>query len=224
MSCFSEDRLKPYLQACNGDFKKAFELYEWNIDLGAELLKDIAVFEVGLRNAYDRTMANVWQGDFHWLLDRDSPVNTPILRKRKDKTIDANALNRQAINEASRKAKSAPSPNAVVSNLTLGFWSHLTDKAHERDLWIPYLHKAWPEGTNRSDLNEKICSINKCRNRISHHEKLFDTSAIINPSVVDRNIEELFSLLYPQQTLFDGEGPSRIDAFLIEHPFPARDR
>lgn len=214
----------PYLRACDGDFRKALELYEWNIDLGTELLKDIAVFEVGLRNAYDRTMANVWQGDFHWLLDQESPVNTPILRKRKGKTIDANVLNRQAINEASRKAKGTPSPNAVVSNLTLGFWSHLTDKAHERDLWIPYLHKAWPDGTNRSDLNEKICSINKCRNRISHHEKLFNTAAISDPSVIDITIGKLFSLLYPLQTLFDCEEPSRIDAFLVEHPFPVQDR
>lgn len=52
----SEPRLRRYLDVCQGDFARALELYEWNLDLGAALMKDIAYFEVALRNAYDRMM------------------------------------------------------------------------------------------------------------------------------------------------------------------------
>lgn len=42
--------------------KRALSLYEWNIDLGRVLMRDIAHFEVALRNAYDRVMRDRWEG------------------------------------------------------------------------------------------------------------------------------------------------------------------
>lgn len=55
-------RLEPYLAACGGDAERALSLYEWNIDLGGVLMRDIAHFEVALRNAYDRVMRERWEG------------------------------------------------------------------------------------------------------------------------------------------------------------------
>ena len=57
----SEPRLETYLRRCHGNRDEAMRLYEWNTDLGLVLLKDIGYFEVALRNAYDRVIAN--QGD-----------------------------------------------------------------------------------------------------------------------------------------------------------------
>ena len=91
----SEPRLRRYLDACQGDFARALELYEWNLDLGAALMKDIAYFEVALRNAYDRMMRERYVEDGNWLLDGQSPVNRELPRKTRSGSVrDANALNR----------------------------------------------------------------------------------------------------------------------------------
>ena len=44
-------------------------LYEWNIALGQVIMRDVAHFEVVLRNAYDHVMGERW-GDAH---DKDDP-------------------------------------------------------------------------------------------------------------------------------------------------------
>ena len=58
-------------------------------------------------------------------------------------------------------------------SLLEGFWAHMTDRSHERDLWVPSIHKAWPKGTARSEVNDRIAGINKICNRVAHHEHLF---------------------------------------------------
>lgn len=45
-------------------------------------MRDIAHFEVALRNSYDRVMRERWEGE-HWLLDEGSPVLGPIVRTNK---------------------------------------------------------------------------------------------------------------------------------------------
>lgn len=43
-------RLQTYLDASGNNLQRALRLYEWNINLGQTLMKDIAFFEVALRN------------------------------------------------------------------------------------------------------------------------------------------------------------------------------
>jgi hypothetical protein len=49
----SAPRFEVYLAAASGDRARALALYEWNAQLSAALLHDLAHLEVGLRNAYD---------------------------------------------------------------------------------------------------------------------------------------------------------------------------
>lgn len=46
----SSPRLQTYLDASGNNLQRALRLYEWNINLGQTLMKDIAFFEVALRN------------------------------------------------------------------------------------------------------------------------------------------------------------------------------
>ena len=148
----SEPRLRRYLDVCQGDFARALELYEWNLDLGAVLMKDIAYFEVALRNAYDRIMRERYVEGGNWLFDDQSPVNRELSRKTRSGSVrDANALNRKAIKDALTLGGREASPGSVVAHLPFGFWAHLSDRAHERVLWIPYLQRVWPRGTNRAE-------------------------------------------------------------------------
>lgn len=195
----SAARFKPYLDASDNDVEAALALYEWNIDLGLVLMKDISAFEVALRNAYDRVLSDNCQDGKDWLFDPASPVNKPIMRHiRSGSLVDMNTLNREQIAKASGPHHNKMSHDGVVSNLSFGFWAHLTDKAHERDLWIPVLHKAWPRGTNRAELDKSLRAITECRNRIAHHERLFNPRREeLLPIQIDRELSRLMTCLLP---------------------------
>jgi hypothetical protein len=169
-------RFARYLAECSGDREKAIALYEWNLALGQAMMRDIAHFEIALRNAYDRTMRHRWKGQ-HWLIDPASPVLVPLWARRRGHGTDLNKHNRDSISAAIARAGSQPpSPDELVADLTLGFWRHLTDSAHEKTLWVPYLYHAWPKKTARAAVDHTIGEITQVRNRIAHHEPLFAVS------------------------------------------------
>lgn len=194
----SEPRLSVYLHAAGGDPWQAYELYLWNANLAQVLLRDISFFEVALRNSHDRCMTDQWNGEAHWLLDQQSPVRRPILRKAKNgSTFDANAHNRKVIDAIVNGPRGTTNPNRIVSQLTLGFWTHLSDTNHERVLWIPYLHTIWPKGADRSKLYASLSMINTMRNRAAHAEKLFNLDGDLSARKCDDAIVCLMRTLAP---------------------------
>lgn len=106
----------------------------------------------------------------------------------------------------------------------MGFWSHLTDRSRERDLWIPYLHVAWPRGTDRAKLNRTIYAINKVRNRVAHNERLFNPARdAFLPTAVDAEIIRLLRGLCPEaaERLYGDGSVNPVELFCEEHPAPA---
>lgn len=150
----SEPRFGRYLRDVGGDRERALALYEWNLQLGAAIMRDVAHVEVALRNAYDRVMNKHWRGQAHWLLEDASPVLAPLWRTRRGRRIDLNARNRTTVSDAIRRCGgvSSAKPGEVIAELSFGFWRHCTDAAHEKALWVPYLHRAWPKKTSRAAL------------------------------------------------------------------------
>ena len=186
------------MSAARNDPQLAYKLYLWNANLAQVLLRDISFFEVALRNAQDKCLRERWHGKYHWLLDPSSPVRVPILRKAKDGSVfDANAHNRRAIDSIANGSRGSTDPNRIVSRLTLGFWTHLSDTNHERVLWIPHLHTIWPAGTNRSDLYASLNSINMMRNRAAHAEKLFNLKGGTSIRACDKTVTRLIRTLTP---------------------------
>ncbi len=220
----SSSRISVYLDVCGGDIERALELHEWNLLLGQALMGDIAHFELALRNAYDRVLTERIACTQHWLFDENSPVTRPIMRKSKTKKMrDVNMVNRRAVDDARRRAHDSSDPNQVLSGLMLGFWAHMTDRSRERDLWIPYLHAAWPAGTDRADLNLKLEAITKLRNRVAHNERLFNPGTTgYSPAHVDLDMVGLLRDLCPEAygSLY-GSGKTAMDYFLESHPAPA---
>lgn len=220
----SKPRLESYLALCGGDVDLALELHEWNVSLGKVLMGDITHFEVALRNAYDRALKEGLPGERHWLFDESSPVVRPIMRKSKAKKLrDVNLMNRKAIAEAQGRAHDPSDPDQVVSGLMLGFWTHMTDRSRERDLWIPCLHRAWPEGTDRAALAASLLSINRVRNRVSHNERLINPSdSALSPKAVDADILRLFRDLCPEAaaSLYGDGVKTPVDMLLEESPSP----
>lgn len=223
----SRTRFSSYLDVCDNDVGLALELHEWNLMLGQALMGDVAHFELALRNAYDRVLSERFKGDEHWLFDKNSPVTRPIMRKSKVKKLrDANLVNRRAVDDARSRAHDCCNPDQVIAGLTLGFWAHMTDRSRERDLWIPYLHAAWPAGTDRAKLNLKLDAVNELRNRVAHNERLFNPSAGgCSPKAVDADIFELFRALCPEaHESFHADGRPAVERFLEDHPAPVNVR
>jgi hypothetical protein len=70
----------------------------------------------------------------------------------------------------------------VIAQLSFGFWRYLSTSAHEKALWVPFLHRAFVVGTNRTAINDAIGRLHDLRNRIAHHEHLLnaDLSGLCN--------------------------------------------
>lgn len=142
----SAERFATYLAAAGGDRGRALRLYEWNVQVGGAL--------------------------FHDLAHPRSPLFAPTGARH-----DANVRFREQLAEARRAAAQSASGGVrhgdVVAQLPFGFWRFLGAKAHEKALWVPYLHTAFPPGTDRrADVDEPLVRLHRVRNRIAHHEPL----------------------------------------------------
>ena len=146
----SSPRLQTYLDASGNNLQRALRLYEWNINLGQTLMKDIAFFEVALRNAYNREIDSRWDGTRHWLFDDDSPVNIPIPRhNRAGKSFDANALNRTSIRNATPSRTETIQPDKMIAN-PHPIWTASTPlSARSSPAWTSWTrsHPSPPTGT-----------------------------------------------------------------------------
>lgn len=194
----SAPRWRSYQTACFQDSQLALEVYEWNLSLSHAVMHDIAHIEVGVRNIYDQTLRGYWEGEQHWLFDSTSPVNAELWRTRRGRQIDLNARNRASIREAMMHTRSKyPSAGQVIAELPFGFWRHLTDAAHEKTLWVPYLNRVFPKGTDRKTVERALTLVNTVRNRASHHEPLFTPQRSVELTEASAAIIHLADALLP---------------------------
>lgn len=174
----SPARFRVYLNEAGGDQARALALYEWNSALSCAVLHDLGHFEVALRNAYAAALDHTWQGAQHWLDDPSSPLRAPLWRTKKRRTgrqrVNVNDKLRRAIDDARRKHGLEASPGKIVAELSLGQWRYLSSAAHEKTLWVPHLHHAFPSRTSRAEVDAKIGDLHRLRNRAAHWEPLLE--------------------------------------------------
>ena len=185
-------------------------------------MRDIAYFEVALRNAYDGVMSSCWGGDEHWLLDEGSPVRKPVVRKSGRGLFDVNRVNRIIIDKAVASLPDGFANGDLVAGLTLGFWVHLTDRSREAVIWRTGLYTAWPKGTNRAELQDCLDGILRVRNRIAHNERLFDPKRPqLSPRKVNADAVRLLGQLQSDAAEYLRRTEAvYLDKFLEEHPAP----
>lgn len=168
----SPPRHAVYLAAADGDEVGALALYEWNAQVSAALLRDLAHVEVALRNAYDRELARLWPGPPHWTAAPEL-VFAPLYRTRGDRRVDVNLRQREALQRALAGAgRHHAVPGKVVAELMFGFWRYLSSAAHEKSLWVPGLYRAFAPGTDRKLLDGAVGRLHDLRNRVAHHEPI----------------------------------------------------
>jgi hypothetical protein len=191
----SQKRLNRYLQACNGDKRKAMTLYRYNLSLAQELLTIVSCFEVSLRNAIDNIL--VPQFGNEWLKDSVSPggmFTLPILHKTNS-----------TISDALRKLRSQGtySHSKLLAQMDFGMWKYMYSQLQyaltNQTLLdaFPYKQRSTPQlHINQSYIFNELDKINTLRNRIAHHEPLcFPTGqSIIDTAYIRREYQKIFTL------------------------------
>ncbi|HEV3157500.1 MAG TPA: hypothetical protein VGZ00_09175 [Candidatus Baltobacteraceae bacterium] len=165
LSC---DRLSPYLIACTDDRRRAIDLYEWNSKVSAAFYILLQTVEVTLRNACHRELTSLFGPT--WYDER------AFLR------LDANFP--KALDEANvhiQQSGATVDTPRLVAELHFGFWTRLLSPHLETTLWVPALWKAFPRfrqvsGTkiSRHPVSKRFTYLRRFRNRIAHHEPIFD--------------------------------------------------
>ncbi|MFG2387024.1 hypothetical protein [Streptomyces avermitilis] len=206
-----------YLTAAGGDPARALALYEWNTSLTCAVLRDLSHFEIALRNAYATALDATWNGTDHWLNDPVSPLRAPLIRVKKGprgtRRVDINDKTRNAIDSARQRYGRGAPPGKVIADLPLGMWRYLSTSAHEKTLWVPHLHLAFPSGTNRAAVDQLIGDLHELRNRAAHWEPLLNAPVGIRM----KDLQMVAGLLGPDLAAYIHRS-SHVNVLLAQRP------
>lgn len=162
----SAPRFSRYLRACDGDVRRACDLYLLNAKLSQSLYLLIQVWEICLRNKVNDFLS--WKYGEGWPHDsRLRRIMTSADLRRLDETI-----RRQS--HLHRVPK--PSTDRIVADLSAGCWVSLLGKSYEVPFsWRYNLARIYPHdrSVTRAAAAELCRGLLDLRNRIAHHEAIF---------------------------------------------------
>lgn len=167
----SPKRLETYRNSLSDRNSDLLSTYLWNISLSEALYPVLHNFEIALRNSLYQAISRSFYED--WLCRVDSE----ILHDNEVKAV------RSAIKSLCEKGRSISTGN-LVSELNLGFWVSLSYSKYEaRDRLYPRLFKDKeflphiPKSRRtRRTLSEQFTLIKKLRNRVFHHDPIWNES------------------------------------------------
>lgn len=152
----SEVRFAPYLAECGGDAAAAWRLYVLNISISMAFYPLLHFAEITLRNALHRELGAHFRRADWWAV---APLD---------------GHGQRLVKRAKEKASAPHSPqNAgdLMTKLTFGFWVSLVSRTYDRALWVPALHRAFPNYHGRRDaLHAELREVLGLRNCVMHHE------------------------------------------------------
>ena len=137
----SGPRMSRYVNAVQGDTRKAMTLYRLNLRLSQQLFTIVSCFEIALRNGIDRHYTG--RNGAHWLRNSAMPGGMYSVRNC-GKTP-------QIIQDALRRLVSY-SHSKLVAEMEFGFW---------RYAFAQY---------NHGYIYKELEKVNVLRNRLAHHE------------------------------------------------------
>ena len=169
---FSEDRMRKYVTACNGDTRRAMTLYRYNVKLSQEMFAVISCFEVALRNAIDRQMKPLYGDD--WLRDFVQPGGNFYSDRRVEGT-------RKIIEKAYNGLMQSGSykHSKLLSEMEFGVWKFMFNNVQYRlgGRCLLRIFPNKPRTTRHQQIDNsriflELDYINNVRNRIAHHEPI----------------------------------------------------
>ncbi|MFI3902602.1 hypothetical protein [Ochrobactrum sp. S1502_03] len=159
-TALSAERIGRYIDAANGDIKRAYELYAVNAQVSNAMYILLHMLEICLRNGFHFALTTKYGHDW---FDQVGVI----------KTISQ----RQKISEAKLRLVSDRKPiepGRLVASLTFGFWTTCIGSEYNEDLWIQAIHRPFKKNQSltRKKLNRDLTPLRNLRNRIAHHEPI----------------------------------------------------
>lgn len=142
------------------------KLYEWNAKLSGHFLFPLHIYEVMLRNAISDAISQRYGVD--WPINRVFQNSLP--KKEKADLLNLVTPRYEGLGK-------------VVPELNLYWFESMLTKRHEARIWKPYGRTIFPNASIdavdlRVRLNQECKQIRKLRNRIAHHEPIFNQANI----------------------------------------------
>jgi hypothetical protein len=162
----SAARFNRFLKEHSGNKRAAIALYHANAKISQCLYLPMQIWEVSLRNRISSFLC--WKYSQNW------PRDVRLIRNlsRHEKTRLEDAIERQ---EAAR-GKSQVHTDAIVADLSAGFWVGLLTKSYEASFsWKFNFIRVFPGNPDLGrERAHRICSdLLDLRNRIAHHEPVY---------------------------------------------------
>ena len=142
--------------------------YLWNIELCEAFYYSLHAVEIALRNGLHRSLTQHF-GIPQWYDGQG------ILEPDQKRTV-------QLVKDRIQRRGDSVTPDRVVSELTFGFWVVLLSRPYDARLWtansagnLKHVFMRIPKRQRqRQVIHQRYNSIRELRNRVMHHEPLFD--------------------------------------------------
>ena len=177
--------------------------YFWNMDLAETLFPSLPAVEVGLHNTIHATLSNRYGTQQWW---HQPYVLGP---KQHDAIVGIDVANQNEYSPPSTLARLVASRNG-------GVWTTILSHPNEPKLWRykrfilvdrAFLFRA---GTTLHDIHQRFNDVRILRNRVMHHEPIFD-----RPSLVQEHAHLQGALNWISPELH--QGIHIVDDFLVVH-------
>lgn len=183
----SEPRIQRFRELA-GSQEAALRLYQWNMEMSAEVYTALHLVEVLLRNSIDRAL-RPWNASQTGVEGADLWALRPC--ERLERTIgtdlvDARKRAREAFQRRPKRNRPAnPTHDHVVAQCTFITWDKLLPRRHKRraagrHLWRQSLNCAFPNLDKSNTeapflLADAVARLREVRNRVAHLEPLLSS-------------------------------------------------
>lgn len=218
----SPERLASYglRNPSDGDLT-VYACYMWNCELSAALYPVLAGLEVSLRNSMHNAISKKFSTDdwFHLMIPKVHKQRTgKFVEGGHERLIGDYEITRQLVRLEPDHLEPLP-PKTLVSRVTLGFWIGLFSKFYAVDqiLWHPIIEDVFPTfvptkltfrtrsntpsvsrliNQTRNDIEPILQQIKWLRDRISHHEPIWNIEDL---SHIHTNILAIIGWINPSK-------------------------
>lgn len=196
----SSERLAAF-HTITGSERDAIILHQQVLAVGSALAPILAIFEISLRNTVCEQLRTAFgipgwlktpPAPFEWGDEEKNKIRdaeryaqrasyaklTNVQKRALDDTaypqgVPANAKHETRV-KARQKAIQVTS-GQVVAQLTLYFWKRLFSDDYEKTLWKRSLRQIFPnKRLERADVSKHLEVLYQARNRVAHHEPIYD--------------------------------------------------
>lgn len=157
----SHSRISTY-EKFSTDTELTLKLYSWNLQISSALFECSAVCEVVIRNAISNAIQVIYGSKWAW----DNTFIASLPKNTKETLLKIN--------------KTFTTIDKIIPELPFYFWQNLFTARFDNKIWKHCLKNTLPNANhgNLIKLRESVFydleNIRKLRNRIAHHEPIFN--------------------------------------------------